>query len=174
MALGLLCQQYTDLVLHVVRRMMRTELRRRYDSHDFVQSVWASFARLPLSDHTFSSPEDLVAYLARMAYNKVCETTREDFSQKRDMRRECSLDAAAPDNYPLSEQVPGRTPSPSQNVIAHEKWQQIVAGQMPGHIRVLELLRDGHTPVEITRNHGVHPKIIQRLLNRLRHYLDRQ
>jgi hypothetical protein len=74
----------------------------------------------------------------------------------------------------LANYVPGRVPTPSQYVIADECWQRIVAGLPPAHCRVLELLRDGHSQVEISRALGVDVRLIQRLLNRLRYYLDRE
>src|SRR5688572_561220 len=100
-ALGQLFELYSDPVRRVVRRMLRSRLRRRYDSADFVQSVWASFVQLPLSNYTFTTPDDLVAFLARIAYNKVAETTRQRLgTQKHDMRRETSLDDADPGTLP--------------------------------------------------------------------------
>lgn len=172
-AVAKLYELYSDPVRRVVRRMLRTKLRRRYDSVDFVQSVWASFVDLSHAKYTFETPEDLVAFLSRIAYNKVAETTRQRLgTQKYDMNRETSLDAPTSGCDPLGAVLPGRTFTPSQYVIADERWEKIIRGVPEGHRRVLELLRQGYSHVEISRTLDVHPKVIQRLLNRLRHYLE--
>src|SRR5262245_56507736 len=75
-AIGQLVTEYSDPVRRVVRRLLQERLRRQFDSADFVQSVWASFVGLSAASYTFTTPEELVAFLSRVAYNKVIETTR--------------------------------------------------------------------------------------------------
>lgn len=172
-AMGELLELYRDPVLRVVRSRLHRALRRRYDSVDFVQSVWASFVQLPLENYAFATPEDFVAFLSRIAYHKVAETTRRRLGGRADdMRRETSLDA--PGEEAVGRHVPARLPTPSQHVIAEECWQKITRGLPPGHVGVLALLRDGHSPVEISRRLGIHPKVIQRLRERLQHYLSKE
>lgn len=172
-ALGRLFELYRRPVQLVVRRMLRSQLRRRYDSVDFVQSVWLSFVQLGHSDYHFESSEELVAFLARMAYNKVHGTTRQRLgTQKHDLRREISLDADTRGGDTPVELLAGTSPTPSKYLVAEESWARIIQGLPTGHVRVLELLRDGYSHVEINRDLGVHPKVIQRLLNRLRHYTE--
>jgi DNA-directed RNA polymerase specialized sigma24 family protein len=172
-AMGELFLLYSDPVLRVVRRKLPGALRRRYDSGDFVQSVWTSFVQLPLEDYSFATPEDLVAFLSRIAYNKVAETARQGLGgTARDLRRETSLDA--PKEEPVGRHLSARLPTPSQHAIAEECWQRITRGLPAGHVGVLELLRDGHAPLEISRRLGVHAKVIQRLRERLQHYLSEE
>ena len=175
-ALGQLFTLYSDPVRRVVRKMLHRRLRRGYDSVDFVQSVWASFIDLSAAAYDFATPEEMVAFLSRIAYNKVVDTTRRKFhTRKHDLGRETSLDLPQPGQPdPLANYLPARVPTPSQYVIADECWQRIVAGLPPAHCRVLELLRDDHSQVEISRALGVDVRLIQRLLNRLRYYLDRE
>jgi RNA polymerase sigma factor (sigma-70 family) len=175
-AIATLYKLYSEPVRWVVRRMLRTQLRRRYDSFDFVQSVWTSFVQLPHTDYSFNTPEELVAFLSRIAYNKVAGTTRQRLggTQRHDMRREASLDAPMGGDQPLGATLPGRTHTPSQYMIANERWAKIIDGLPAGHVRVLELLRDGYSHVEIKHDLGIHPKVIQRLLHRLRHFMDKK
>src|SRR5437773_11978642 len=62
---------YVAHVLRCVRNRMWHRLRSKFDSQDFVQQVWASFfvgeTKLP----DFQTPDDLIAYLIRLATNKV-------------------------------------------------------------------------------------------------------
>jgi RNA polymerase sigma factor (sigma-70 family) len=173
--IGTLFTQYSDSVRRVVRRLLHARLRRRYDSADFVQSVWASFVDLPQADYSFGTPEELVAFLSRIAYNKVVRTTRQRLgTEKHDMRREQSLDSPGRNEAPLATTLPGASHTPSQYVMADERWEKIIQGLPPGHVRVLELLRDGHSHVEIIDDLGVPRKVIQRLLHRLRHFMDKE
>jgi RNA polymerase sigma factor (sigma-70 family) len=167
--------RYGPHVLRVVRRLLQRRLRRRYDSIDFAQSVWASFFRVPAERYSFASPAALVAFLSRVAYNKVKETTRQRLQTGRhDLTRECSLDEPAEAGLPepMKEKLPARVNTPSQYVIADERWQKLVRGLPPGHRRVLELLREGHSHIDISRQLGIDRKIIQRLLDQLRRHAD--
>lgn len=174
-AIELLYAQYSERVLRVVRRALHASLRRRYDSFDFTQSVWGSFFHLPAERFAFATPEEMVAYLSRMAANKVHDAIRGQVGAvEDDVMREQSLDDCPPDLDPLSARLPGNTATPSQFVIAQERWEQLIEGLPPGHVRLMELLRDGYTQTEISNRLGIHPKVIQRLMHRLREAGDRE
>src|SRR5262245_33911435 len=87
-----LFSNYADAVRKVVRRHLRQQMRRQYDSVDFEQSVWASFFLTSAENYAFLTPEDLVAFLSRLAFNKVVDATRKRLGVTRDSRRERSLD----------------------------------------------------------------------------------
>jgi RNA polymerase sigma factor (sigma-70 family) len=160
-----LFDRYSGHIARVVRRRLHGRLRTQYDSQDFLQAVWASFFAVPLDEYTFERPEDLVGFLARMACNKVIDVTRQRFGTvKHDINRERPL-GCAPDG-PL-EQVAARQPTPSQEVMAEERWEQLLAGLTPRFRRVLELLRNGQTHQTIAQELGLHPKVIQRFLRQL-------
>src|SRR5579871_2901574 len=129
--------RFSPHVRRVVRRHLAQRLRRQYDSHDFLQAVWASFFTTPADRYAFDRPEDLVNFLARVATNKVVDAFRSrTATQKNDVGREESArpmtDAADP---------PGREPTPSQLAIAEERWELLLRGQSPEYRRVLELFR---------------------------------
>ena len=64
-------------------------LRSRFDSLDFLQSVWGSFfRRMRTSPTDFEDSRHLVAFLARAAKNKVIDEYRRAASRKQDMHRE--------------------------------------------------------------------------------------
>ncbi len=168
-AVGTLFQLYSDPVRRVVRRLLHFRLRRRYDSSDFVQSVWASFADLSHQAYEFRSPEDLVKFLSRMAYNKVMETTRKRLATK---KHGGGVQEVSLHREPTPPVLPAREHTPSQYVIADERWQKLIEGLPPRHVQVLQLLRDGHSKLDIAQQLNISPKIIQRLLHRLRHFRD--
>jgi RNA polymerase sigma-70 factor (ECF subfamily) len=166
-----LFNRYSDAVRRVVRRWLEERLRRQYDSADFVQSVWGSFFHVDLDTFNFHTPSELVAFLSRMAYNKVIDATRKRLgTRRRGNGQEQSLDAPSdPDAHqPLGQMVPAPTHTPSQYAMADERWQQLIGSLPPGHRRILELLREGHDHVEIADRLGVDRKAVQRVVNRLR------
>jgi RNA polymerase sigma factor (sigma-70 family) len=154
-------QRFSPHIARVVRRQLHQRLRAVYDSDDFLQAVWASFFAVRPEEYTFSSPETLLAFLSQVAYNKVVEVFRNRVqTAKRAVAREVPLDD-------LSREQPVRQPTPSQEAIAKERWQQMLDGQSPLGRRALEMLRQGHTHEEVGRVLGLHPKAIQRLLRGL-------
>jgi RNA polymerase sigma-70 factor (ECF subfamily) len=163
-------ERYSEPVRRVVRRWLEHRLRRQYDSADFVQSVWASFFQIPAEGYLFPNPRSLVAFLSRLAYNKVIDTMRSKDTTARRAVREQSLDApaTAADSVSLGQALPASTHTPSQYVAADERWQRLLRDLAPKERRVLELLREGHSQVEIADNLDMDRKAIQRLLDRLR------
>src|SRR5271168_3133034 len=87
-----LLQRFEAEVRLVVRRQLPRLLRSRFDSLDFLQSVWGSFFRRIRTGPTeFEDSRHLVAFLARAAKNKVIDEYRRAGSRKADMSREESL-----------------------------------------------------------------------------------
>ncbi len=115
-----------------------------------------------------------MAFLGKMACTKVMETTRQRLGTLRHgMNREESLDRPQPQRAgTVLESVPSPGATPSQYAIAAERWREIIKGLPPGHCRVLELLRDGHSHTAIADHLGIHRKVIQRLLEHLQEHLE--
>src|SRR5215216_8031531 len=84
-----LLARYEAEVRLVVRRQLPRLLRSRFDSLDFLQSVWGSFFRkVRTGPAEFEDARHLVAFLARAAKNKVIDEYRRAASRKQDMHRE--------------------------------------------------------------------------------------
>jgi hypothetical protein len=84
-----LLRRYEAEVRLVVRRQLPRLLRSRFDSLDFLQSVWGSFfKRVRGGPAEFEDSRHLVAFLARAAKNKVIDEYRRAASLKQDMHRE--------------------------------------------------------------------------------------
>jgi RNA polymerase sigma-70 factor (ECF subfamily) len=159
-----LFDRYSGHVARVVRRRLHARLRTQYDSLDFLQAVWASFFTAPLH-RALERPEDLIGYLSRMACNKVVDANRRRFgAQKEDARRERSLEA--PEGG-WGAEVSARQPTPSQVAIAEESWEKMLEGQPAPLRRALVMLRQGHTYRDIAAEVGLHPKALQRFLQKL-------
>src|SRR5215469_10401295 len=117
-----LLRRYEAQVRLVVRRQLPRLLRSRFDSLDFLQSVWGSFfRRVRGGTSEFEDSRHLVAFLARAAKNKVIDEYRRAGSRKADMHREEPLWTDG--DRPRDLAAPGDTPS--QVAEAHEVFGRL-------------------------------------------------
>jgi RNA polymerase sigma factor (sigma-70 family) len=164
-AMEQLYAQHGERIRRVIRARLPQILRSKFDSLDFVQDVWASFLSRPIKIEQFESEQGLVAYLNRMARNKVCDVVKQRLmTAKHNANREVplELDHSAHSGLPAN-----GDPTASQHVIAEEQWQHLLARQPPVYQRMLLLLREGHTHAEIAIMLGVSTKLIQRVVGRI-------
>jgi RNA polymerase sigma factor (sigma-70 family) len=161
---------YGDHLCRAVRRRLNRALRPRFDTGDFVQSVWASFFRDRGQLGRFKRASDLVAFLTRVANNKVVDECRHRLqTQKANVNRERSTC----DDAGQEASVPCRDPTPSQIAIADEEWERM-RGAVPSRYRaILDLRAAGETHEEIASKLGVNEKTIRRVLDKLRARLER-
>ncbi len=156
---------YGDHIYRAVRRRLNQQMRSKFDSQDFVQAVWASFfANLPVITH-FSRPESLVAFLARVASNKVIDECRRRMqTQKADVTRERSVEST---NASPRVSLATTEPSASEVAIANEQWGLLVKGQPPHYRRILELRAKGATNDEIADQLDLSEKTVRRVIRKL-------
>lgn len=84
-----LLNRYESKVRMVVRRQLPRLLRSRFDSLDFLQSVWGSFFhRIRTGPNDLEEERNLIAFLAWAARNKVIDEYRRAASQKQNINRE--------------------------------------------------------------------------------------
>lgn len=160
-ALQELCDRFGRHIRRAIRRKLHQQLRRQYDSLDFVQDVWASVLAVAPGKFTFQTEEELVGYLSQMAANKVIDTIRERMqTSKRNLDREEPLRRS-------TNNIIGPSPTASQLAIADERWEQLVAGLTPIQRQIVDLIHQGHSYVEIGRFLNINPKAIQRLVRQL-------
>src|SRR6516162_6964513 len=74
-----LYERYGHHILRVVRRKLDKKLRAKFDSVDFVQSVWTSFFVNPSHQFAFERPEELIAFLAKLAHDKLVDVLRQRY-----------------------------------------------------------------------------------------------
>lgn len=150
----------------VVRRQLPRLLRSRFDSLDFLQSVWGSFFRRMRSDPSpqeFQDRGHLIAFLARAAKNKVIDEYRRAGCQKNDRNREEPL---WQDGSPR--ELVGSDETPSQVAEANEALRQLRALLPKERQEILDLKAGGHTNREIGERLGVSERTIQRVIEDLR------
>jgi RNA polymerase sigma factor (sigma-70 family) len=134
-------------------------MRSKFDSSDFVQSVWKSFFAHPDKLASFDRPEQFIAFLVTMARNKVgAEFRRTVLTEKRDVNREQPLygDTAA-----------SNEPTGSQVAIARERWEQSLAGQPEHYRRVADLRLAGLNYEDIAERLGLHERTVRMIVGKL-------
>ncbi len=157
--------RYEPEVRLVVRRQLPRLLRSRFDSLDFLQSVWGSFfRRVREGGAEFEDSRHLVAFLARAAKNKVIDEYRRAASQKQDMHREESLWSEG--DRPRDLAAGGDTPS--QVAEAHEVFGRLRELVPEERRNVLELKAQGLSSREIGERLGVSERTVQRVIEELR------
>ena len=146
-----LLQRFEAEVRLVVRRQLPRLLRSRFDSLDFLQSVWGSFfRRMRTAPTEFEDSRHLVAFLARAAKNKVIDEYRRAASRKHDMHREEPLwgDGGRP------REVADSIDSPSEVAEAHEvlgRLRELVPEEKRS---ILELKAEGFSSKDIGERLG--------------------
>ncbi len=159
--------RYEAEVRLVVRRQLPRLLRSRFDSLDFLQSVWGSFFRR-VRDGTgrgeFEDTRHLVAFLARAAKNKVIDEYRRAASQKQDMHREEPLwgDGDRPRDLPDDEATPSEVAQANEEL---DRLRELVPADRR---EVLELKAQGLSSREIGDRLGISERTVQRVIEDLR------
>jgi RNA polymerase sigma factor (sigma-70 family) len=160
-----LCERYGAHVVRVVRRRLDKKLRAKFDSADFAQAAWASFFVNPTHQFAFERPEELIAFLANLAHDKVVDALRQRYrTRKYDINRERSLAGSA---AAAAAEVADGQPTPSQVAAARERWDRLLEGQPAHYQLILTLLRQGYTQAEVARQAGVTERTVRRLLRKL-------
>ncbi len=154
-------------VVRVVRRKLNPPMRSLYDSTDFANEVWRSL--LAKSDRfDFPTVDELMAFLAKAAHQKVIDEYRRMHTQKRDIGREQSMDAAGAGGAAAGMGLASHDPTPSQVAVANEGLHLMHAGLSADESRALELKRAGHSVEEISAELGWHIRKVQRFFQGLR------
>jgi RNA polymerase sigma-70 factor (ECF subfamily) len=152
----------------IVRVRLPRKLRNRFDSMDFVQSVWESF----LSDEErknlhFKDQDHLRGYLAGMARNKVLEADRRSRSLKYNLAREEPLYLRRGDRE-VPRDVTAAEPTPSEDAAARDRLDQIMAGRSPLEAKLIELRLAGLNFDEIAAQVGLHERTVRRMMKEIR------
>ena len=164
-----LLSRYEAEVRLVVRRQLPRLLRSRFDSLDFLQSVWGSFfRRMRTAPTEFEDSRHLVAFLARAAKNKVIDEYRRAASRKHNMHREepLWLDGRRPRD------VPDPIDSPSEVAEAHEVLVRLCELMPVGRRTILEMKAQGLSSKDIGEKLGISERTVQRELEELRRRME--
>ncbi|HWE36510.1 MAG TPA: sigma-70 family RNA polymerase sigma factor [Isosphaeraceae bacterium] len=153
-------------LLRAVRRRLDAPLRSLYDSTDFASDVWRSLVRRR-DEFDFPTLGALIAFLSKVAQEKVIDEYRKRHTLKHDIGRQRSLDGIEGDGR-LDRGLASDDPTPSQISIAKEGLERLGARLTdPEQRRALELKEQGHSNEEIALLLNWHVRKVQRFFQDL-------
>lgn len=159
-----LLELYGPHLRRVVRCRMHAKLRSKFDSIDFVQSVWGAFFTDAEKLRKFEQPKDLIAFLAKMARNKVYEETRRRFEYQRyRLSREQPLDEHENSAHAID---PGQHRA-SEIAVVRERWNRTLSKRSQLDLQILEMRFQGSTFDEIAAALNVNEKMARRVIQEI-------
>jgi RNA polymerase sigma factor (sigma-70 family) len=157
-------EKYGRHLLTVIRQKLHYSMRSVFDSLDFLQDVWLSFFRGELKQN-FSDPVALTNYLTQMAYHKVADEVRKRLiGEKGNFNRESSLEGSA---RVAAARLEALASPPDVQVAAKEELARLMEGRPEHHIRILQLLSEGHSAAETATQLGLNRKTVDRLIHQI-------
>jgi RNA polymerase sigma factor (sigma-70 family) len=149
-------------VRRVVRRRLNRSMRSLYDSTDFASDAMENLAA-NLDQLEFPSVNSLIAFLARVAEQKVIDEYRRQHTLKRDLSRVLPLEA--PEASPV--QLESDEPTASQLAQANETHERLLARDDATERDIIELRNQGYSNMDIAARTGWNVRRVQRFLKDL-------
>ena len=159
-----LVRQFEPEIRREIRvRLTDPGLRRVVDSMDICQSVLGNFfARAALGQFELDEPSQLLKLLVKMARNRLTDWAREQHAERRDQRREVSLDV----EMMAGAEPLAPDPSPSQVVAGIELLDQVRARLSDEERRIAEQRVAGRDWGQIAAELGESSEAIRKRLAR--------
>ena len=170
-----LLSQFETEVRTMVRIRLPRVLRNQFDSMDFVQAIWKSvFTGDPAGSDaaTFADESQFRGFLAGVARNKVFEEhRRQTRTKKYDIGREERLYVRKGERE-VPRDVAGSDPTPSENMQAGDRLDQLVEGRTEEEAQIIILRRQGLTYDEIATKIGWNERSVRRVIEAARQRME--
>ncbi len=159
-----LVRSYEPELRRAIRvRLTDARLRRLVDSVDICQSVLAGFfVRTVAGQYDIQSPEELLKLLVTMARNRVIDWARRASADRRDGRREVSLEDENGQPRPIAQQQA----SPVSVLVNRELMENVRSRLAPDELKLMEQRADGLNWNEIAASTGEQPNAVRMRLTR--------
>lgn len=156
-----LIETYDPHIRRIIRRKLNEAIKVQFESIDFAQMVWASFLVEPERIRSFGSERDLLRYLSAMAANKVLDQYRR---MNAFGKRDAQLGSFHDDQQNLRTE---HQASPSQIVIAREKYHELIDSLEDKERCVLQLRLKGYKFREIADELEMDESTARRIIKRV-------
>lgn len=121
-------------------RLTDARLRRLVDSIDICQSVLAGFfVRTAAGQYDIQTPEELLKLLVTMARNRVIDWARRSQADRRDGRRDVSIEGDDGQQMQFASNQPG----PASVLISRELLDQVRSRLAPEELKLMEQRAEG-------------------------------
>ncbi|HEV3205020.1 MAG TPA: sigma-70 family RNA polymerase sigma factor [Gemmataceae bacterium] len=156
--------EYEPYLRLVVRRLLPSRMRPKFDSSDVVQSVWADILQgFQEAGWRFNNAGHLRAFLIKATRNRFIDLLRR---HRYAADHELPVEMVDPETMALDE-----TPQPNEIAQANELWEEMLALCPLAHQDLLRLKRLGCTLAEIAERTGLHPSSVRRIMYELARHL---
>lgn len=168
-AATLLYRRYAKRLRQLIRAKCSSQLARRVDAEDIMQSVFHAFFRGATSGcYSVPDGEELWPLLLVIALNKIRTQGSFHCAAKRDVRMTCGFDDAEALRHAVH-RLEADEPLPFLQLIARETLERLDPAQRD----VVELRMAGYEVEEIAQRLGRSKRTVERLLQACRHELTR-
>ena len=160
------------LVLLAGSRLDRL-VRGRVDPEDVVQSAYRSFfARLADGQFSLDEWDEVWGLLVRITLRKCGHKLEHARAARRDATREVAL-TGSPDDSGDAWQPIARNPTPVEALVLAETVEALMSGFDEREQEIVGLRLQGHAEREISDSVGRSERTVRRVLERLRHRVER-
>jgi RNA polymerase sigma factor (sigma-70 family) len=171
-AVAALLGRFEPEVRTMVRVRLPRVLRNQLDSMDIVQAVWTSVFARPDDVARFADVGQFRGFLAGVARNKVYEEhRRRTRTKKYDLGREERLYVRKGERD-VPREVASPDATPSEEVQAEERLDQLTRGRPLEEVRVVQLRRQGLTFDEIAQRLGISERSVRRVIESIRERME--
>ena len=144
-------------------RLTDARLRRLVDSIDICQSVLAGFfVRTAAGQYDIQTPEELLKLLVTMARNRVIDWARRSQADRRDGRREVSIEGEDGQQMQFASNQPG----PASVLVSRELLEQVRSRLSTDELKLMEQRAEGLNWNEIAETTGDQANAVRMKLTR--------
>lgn len=144
-------------------RLTDARLRRLVDSIDICQSVLAGFfVRTAAGQYDIQTPEELLKLLVTMARNRVIDWARRSQADRRDGRRDVSIEGEDGQQMQFASNQPG----PVSVLVSRELLEQVRSRLAPEELKLMEQRAEGLDWNEIAAQTGDQANAVRMRLTR--------
>ena len=167
-------RRFADPLCRLVEQRLGTQLARRVDPDDVVQSVFRTFfRRTGNGEYPIDHSGSLWRLLRRITLNKICRFGERHRAAKRDVSAEAPLDSEEVNRVAV---LPDHSPEEVAELL--DELKAVLAGFDQAEVHIIGLCLEGHSSPEIAEDVGcsrstvrrVRDRVHDRLRDRLRKY----
>lgn len=164
--------EYAARLIGLARTHLDSNVRRKVDPEDVVQSVFKSFyVRVSDGQFDLENWDGLWSLFVVITLRKCAHKVRDLHRQRQDIRREVAPQANA-DSSSSSWQAMATGPTPPEAAMLAETVEQVFAGLKPRERQILELHLQGRSIAEIQAEVKRSEYTVRDVLNRIRKTLQ--
>jgi RNA polymerase sigma-70 factor (ECF subfamily) len=167
-----LFERYVGKLVGLAQRHLSSQLGRRIDAEDVVQSAFRSFFRGTRDGRFHLEPgQDLWRLLAVMTVTKLKKQVEFHTAAKRDFQLERS--PSVEDSHPAFSRAVDE-PSPADSLALVEQVERISTQLGHDQQRIFAMRLDGHQVEEIASAVGISERTVRRVLDKIKALLVKQ